>query len=206
MSALFNYFSIFDHDDVVGIHDGTQAMRHDDQGFAPEIFIQVFHDHHLVEHIQCGSSFIEEQVFRVFVHSAGNVQTLFLALAQAESFRANFGIVAHWQSFDKALDVGHFYCTKQFFLIDYFVAQGYVARNGVVKNVPFLHDHPTFFPPNAVAEVAHQHIPHPNGAFIGFVKIEEQFEQGCFSTATPAHNRSGFAFWNPQIQPFEYHR
>ncbi len=108
MGALLYNFAIFQDDDVVRIHDRAEAVSHNDQGFASEIFVEVLHDDHLVEYIQRCSGFVEEEIIRVFVHRPGNVQALFLALAQAQSFGANFGIVAHRQSLDETLNIGHF--------------------------------------------------------------------------------------------------
>mmetsp|Transcript_26643 Transcript_26643/g.57895 ORF Transcript_26643/g.57895 Transcript_26643/m.57895 type:complete len:234 (+) Transcript_26643:542-1243(+) len=112
MIALFSYLSLVDDDDFVGVHDGGEPVRDDDDthrsGHSLHHVVQGFLNLALVLGIQGTCSLVQEQKLRPPQKGPSDRQTLLLPTRESAPALAEHGVVPSVHGHDEVVSIGLF--------------------------------------------------------------------------------------------------
>ena len=196
--ALFHHPAIVHEHDVVGMKNGAQPMRGNHHGASFGKTGEMIHNPSLVQGIERRGGFIKEQKARLLVDGPGNEQPLTLPAAELQAGAAEHGVIAHGKLVDEFVDAGRFGRILRLFIGGIGIRQGNVVQNRVAEDLSALQHRSTLRQPSFLGEIGQGHIPHLDGASLGRIEPEQEFEQGGLSTATFAYDGGGAPFGNVQ--------
>ena len=164
MRALFDNAAVVQHNNLVGVPDGREAVRnHHDRLLLKQPF-EPLHDCSLIVRVERVGRLVEKEVFRSLVSRPGNQKPLLLSDAQSVAVGSNLGVVTQRKLADEGVNVGDTRGTAHPLHVGTLVRNADVTRNGVGEDIPLLHHRAASLPParGAVlsnAAVAQQHLP-----------------------------------------------
>ena len=104
--AAFNDHAVIQHDDLVGIDDGREAMRDHQRGAAARHLFERILNVLFGETVECRGGLVQHQNRRGFQQGAGNRHALLFAARQFQPALAHARLVTFGQRGDEMVDLG----------------------------------------------------------------------------------------------------
>src|SRR6478736_8629042 len=105
MRALLDEPALFQHDDVVGVHDGREAVRDDERRAVAGDLVERVLDLFLGMAVERARRLVQHQDWRRFQDRAGNRHALLLAPRQFQTALADHGLVTLRERLDERVDL-----------------------------------------------------------------------------------------------------
>ena len=105
MCAAFDDAAVIEHEDLVGIDDGRQAVRDDQGGAFARDLLEFGLDDLLGARIQRAGRFVEHEDRGILEQRARDRDALLLAAGQLQAALADAGVVALRQARDEIVDM-----------------------------------------------------------------------------------------------------
>ena len=187
VGAALGYLPFFQHDYLVGVPHRAEPVGHYDHSPALEEFAQIVHYCPLVAGVERVGGLVEEDESGVLVDGPGYKQALLLPRAEPVAVVAYLRVVAKGQAFYEIPYVGSLRGPVHFVPVGGLVHEGYVARNGIGKDEPFLHHGAAPPSPGRLAVTVQGDVPEADPALYRGVKTEQELQKGALAAAARAH-------------------
>mmetsp|Transcript_14382 Transcript_14382/g.36421 ORF Transcript_14382/g.36421 Transcript_14382/m.36421 type:complete len:272 (+) Transcript_14382:908-1723(+) len=191
VAALFDHAAVVQHDDLLGVLDGGEAMRDHHCGALDREGVERRLHGAFGDAVQSRGSFVEEHERRVLEQAAGDGHPLLFAAGQLEAAFADHGVEAFRERLDEAEDLRALASALDIFVRGVLVAVRHVMANGVVEEHGVLRDHTNCVTQRLLRDMLYILVGYEHLANDGVVEAEEEARDGALACPGGANDRSG---------------
>ena len=193
MGSAFDDLPILQHQHLVRVADGAEAMGDDEGGAPGHQLLQRRLNLTLGAGVHAAGGLVQDEDAGIGQHGPGDGEKLALALAQARAPLAQHGVITLGQSFDEIVGVGQFGRGHHLFIAGVGSAKADVVHHRVVEEEGVL-QHDADLAPQA----GQGHIPHVDAVdahrpLTHIVKAGDEADDGGLARARGAHQGHGLA-------------
>mmetsp|Transcript_13545 Transcript_13545/g.33250 ORF Transcript_13545/g.33250 Transcript_13545/m.33250 type:complete len:228 (-) Transcript_13545:1143-1826(-) len=189
MAAALRHAPLGQHQDHIGVHDGGQAVRHNDRGHARPDGRQAGVDLLLRDGVERAGGLVQDQDGRLLQHRACKRDALFLAAAQPDAALAHARVVPLLEvGGDGVVDVRHSRRLRHLLVAGAWRAVLDVVAHRLVEQHAVLRHHADGAPhrrqrggPDVLPVDEHTALP-------GVVEAQQQLEDGGLAAASGTHH------------------
>ena len=204
MGALPRYAPFVKHDDVVGIADGGNTLRHDDDRPSPQLLLQGSTQCGVGLVVQGAEAVIEQEGLGIASERTGDGQTLALAARYVGAALGNGSVHARFLGLDEILRLGDFGRLHQTVGTGVGIAVGKVARDSAGKQEGLLRHITQKRMEALLGKVAHVHAIDGHLAARHVIGAHEQAQHSRFARARSADDGRGLARLRGEAHIFEH--
>ena len=198
MLAALDDFAGAEHEHLVGIANGAQAVGNDETGAAGQQFVQSNLNLALGARVHAGRRFIQDQDVRIAQRRAGDGQKLALPLAETAAALAQQSLIAIGQALDELVGLHQPGRGDHFVIAGFGFAVANVVHDRVTEEEGVLQDDADLPTQAGRSDIAHINAINAHRAIGDVVEARQQVDDGGLARAGGADDGNGLAWFSLQ--------
>ena len=183
MGALAHNAPFVQHQNLVGVEHGGNALGHNDDGGVPGLLFQGAAQSHVGLEVQSGETVVKQIDFRIFGNGPGDGKPLFLPAGHVGAALGDGAFVPFGLGLDEFGGLGDGGGLAGVLVGDLGPAELQVALNGAAEQHPFLGHIAQQGAQLGLGHIPHVHPVNAHAAFGGVKEAGDQVQQGALAAA-----------------------